>query len=507
MIEQIRDYKIIKKIGEGGMGAVYLAEDSMLGRKVAIKVLNHSISQDVHIIQRFQQEAKLQALLVHPNIVTLHSFFKENTDYYIVMEFAEGETLKQRIKKLGSINEAGALKLILGVLDAVGYANSKGILHRDLKPSNIMVDDSNSVKIMDFGVAKILGDRGLTKTGTKMGTLYYMSPEQITADKQIDQRTDIYSLGITLYEMLTGSLPFSTSTDSDFKVMKEIVEIDLKDPRSINPNISTEAVELIKKMTNKKRELRFKTCYQCEEEVKKIISPLDEKKLAPGQNAKVTTEEFICSNCGQTVPNEADSCPYCGERFDDDESGTDPQPKNNVLVDTGNKKTTDAGEDSEANSKLKGVKGWLKLFALILTVFSPLLSIISIAWDIAIISQIIKRFTDYSYLMFLDIITIIVLTVLGVRAGYKLFTISTDAIINAKNYLKIKVIATVSISLILIALSTSLKGSGWPGTPKMFVDANSVLSIISIVNGLIYFAIWYNYLKKSKRVKATYPNQ
>ncbi|HOD54935.1 MAG TPA: bifunctional serine/threonine-protein kinase/formylglycine-generating enzyme family protein, partial [Candidatus Cloacimonadota bacterium] len=161
------------------------------------------------------------------------------------------------IQKTGPIPEERTMKIFNQICTGIQYAHNKGIIHRDIKPSNIMIDAHDQVKIMDFGIAKILGDKGMTRTGAKMGTLYYMSPEQVMAQKDIDHRTDIYSLGITLFEMLTGKLPFDTDTESDFMVMNQIVNQDLPDPKAYYPFISDSALRLIKQMTLKKREERI----------------------------------------------------------------------------------------------------------------------------------------------------------------------------------------------------------------------------------------------------------
>ena len=145
------------------------------------------------------------------------------------------------------------------VLEAVGYAHNKGIIHRDIKPSNILISSDDNVKVLDFGIAKILQEKGLTKTGTKMGTIYYMSPEQIKAVKDIDNRTDIYSLGVTFYEMLSGRIPFNVDTDSDFEIMNEIVTGELKDPREIYPHISDWVVDILFASVNKNREKRIQS--------------------------------------------------------------------------------------------------------------------------------------------------------------------------------------------------------------------------------------------------------
>jgi serine/threonine protein kinase len=259
MIDHIRDYKIVKKLGEGGMGTVYLANDTMLERKVAIKVLNPLLTKDAHFTERFRQEAKVQASLVHPNIVSLFNYFQEDENYCMVMEFADGETLKHIISSKGPIPEQRAVWILSQMLEAVGFAHKRGIIHRDIKPGNILLTKDDTVKILDFGIAKILQDKGITKTGTKMGTIYYMSPEQIKAVKDIDHRTDIYSIGVTFYEILSGRVPFNVDTDSDFEIMNEIVQGEIQDPRIIYPHISDWIVNLLFKAVEKDRNKRIQT--------------------------------------------------------------------------------------------------------------------------------------------------------------------------------------------------------------------------------------------------------
>jgi serine/threonine protein kinase len=269
MIDNIRDYKIIKKIGEGGMGTVYLASDTMLERNVAIKVLNPILTKDSQFTDRFRHEAKVQASLIHPNIVTLYNYFREGDNYCMVMEYVEGVTVKQLISNTGPLPEQKAVWVLNQILEAVGYAHKKGIIHRDIKPSNILLTNDNTVKILDFGIAKILQDKGLTKTGTKMGTIYYMSPEQIKAVKDIDNRTDIYSIGVTLYEMLSGRIPFNVDTDSDFEIMNEIVTGEIKDPRKFYPHISDWLVDILFASVEKDRSKRIQST---DEFTKRLLS-------------------------------------------------------------------------------------------------------------------------------------------------------------------------------------------------------------------------------------------
>ncbi len=260
---KIRDYKIIKKIGIGGMGEVFLATDEMLDRKIAIKVLSPELMKNSLLVERFKTEAKIQATLNHPNIVTLYAFFEESGNYFMVMEFAEGITLKEQIKDNGGINDSRIKNILLQIFAGLQFAHQKGIVHRDIKPSNIIIDKNDNAKIMDFGIAKILDDKELTSTGVKMGTVYYMSPEIINADKDVDSRTDIYSLGITLYEMLTGKVPFNVTTQSDFKVMCEIMNGNIVLPESGLVNTNQNLIKLMYLMCHKDKNQRISSIADC----------------------------------------------------------------------------------------------------------------------------------------------------------------------------------------------------------------------------------------------------
>ncbi|RKY93197.1 MAG: hypothetical protein DRQ01_05325 [Ignavibacteriae bacterium] len=285
MIDKIRDYKIVEKLGEGGMGTVYLAEDTMLERKVALKILNPILTKDSHFTDRFRHEAKIQASLIHPNIVSLYNYFREGDNYCMVMEYVDGDTLKHLISGTGPMPEQRAIWILNQLLEAVGFAHKKGIIHRDIKPSNILITNDDNVKILDFGIAKILQDKGLTKTGTKMGTVYYMSPEQIKAVKDIDHRTDIYSLGITLYEMLSGRVPFNVDTDSDFEIMNEIVSSELKDPREYYPHISNWVVSVLFDSVKKDRNKRIQNA---DEFRNRLLSKEEKTTTSPPQEKTIT---------------------------------------------------------------------------------------------------------------------------------------------------------------------------------------------------------------------------
>ena len=217
---QIGDYRIVDKLGEGGMGVVFKAVDVRLDRPVAIKMLPAELASNPELVQRFQAEARAQANLSHTNLATLYAFIVDQGNAYMVMEYVEGENFDQIIKRNGPINPAYAVPWFKQALMGVGAAHRVGIIHRDIKPSNLMLNRQGIVKVMDFGIAKALGTRGMTRTGTQLGTLPYMSPEQIQ-NRPVDVRSDIYSLGITLYEMLSGHTPFEG--DNDFQMMQDHV--------------------------------------------------------------------------------------------------------------------------------------------------------------------------------------------------------------------------------------------------------------------------------------------
>ncbi|MGI8543043.1 MAG: serine/threonine protein kinase [Aridibacter sp.] len=222
----LNHYKIVSQIGAGGMGEVYLAEDSRLNRKVALKILPESIASDKDRLRRFEQEANTASSLNHPNILTIYEFGAENGLHFIASEFVEGETLRERLCGEG-VNVNEALDIAYQTAFALSAAHSAGIVHRDIKPENIMIRRDHLVKILDFGLAKLVEKKPETldmeaetrvqvntKAGTILGTVSYMSPEQARG-KAIDERTDIWSLGICLYEMLTGENPFARETISD----------------------------------------------------------------------------------------------------------------------------------------------------------------------------------------------------------------------------------------------------------------------------------------------------
>src|SRR6476661_4100768 len=203
-------YRIVERLGRGGMGTVYKAIDETLDREVAIKVLNADLG-DTDILKRFRAEAVTLARLNHPGIATLYELYRDDNDLLMVMEFVRGETVHELSERLGAVAAPQAAHLVMQVLDALSHAHRAGVVHRDLKPANLMVTEMGIVKVMDFGIARVLGTEHYTQGGYMMGTPAYMAPEQVLGG-EIDGRADLYAVGVVLYRLLSGQLPFSADT-------------------------------------------------------------------------------------------------------------------------------------------------------------------------------------------------------------------------------------------------------------------------------------------------------
>ncbi len=280
----IGNYKIISEIGKGGMGVVYSAEHINLGRCVAVKCLAPSSILNRQLHERFYQEARNQAKLQHPNIVQVTDLFEQDGLFFLVMEYVNGQGLDDIIKNRGKLSEQESLPIFKDVLTGLNFAHSKGIIHRDVKPSNILVDRDGRAKILDFGISVQTGDRRLTITGTDVGTACYMSPEQITRPRNIDHRSDVYSAGILLYEMLTGVVPFDSDTDSDYEIKEKHCRLQVPDPIQKNTRISKQLAGLILKALEKNPDNRFSGCGEFEsyieayEKEKIPLTPKGKKK-------------------------------------------------------------------------------------------------------------------------------------------------------------------------------------------------------------------------------------
>jgi serine/threonine-protein kinase len=218
---QLENYKVLERIGEGGMGSVYRAFDVMLERDVALKFLHPDLARQPELVERFRAEAIVLARLMHPNIAHVHGLHRHNEEFYMAMEYVPGHTLSDLVRRDGRMPIARAVRIVVDVLGALEYAHRQGVVHRDIKSANVIVTPDGAAKVMDFGIARVLGSDRRTRAGTIVGTLGYMSPEQIQGF-EVDGRTDLYSLGIVLFELLTGRVPFEAETE--WKLMQAQIE-------------------------------------------------------------------------------------------------------------------------------------------------------------------------------------------------------------------------------------------------------------------------------------------
>lgn len=249
-------YEIIEALGEGGMGKVYRAFDLRIRDEVAIKVLRPEISADKKIIERFSNELKFARQITHKNVCRMHEFHEDGQTFFITMEYVRGEDLKRLIRRTKQLAPGTAVSIAKEICEGLAEAHNLGLVHRDLKPQNIMVDGEGNAKIMDFGIARSLRVKGLTGEGAMIGTLEYMSPEQVEG-READQRADIYAVGVILYEMVTGQVPFDGDTPLSV-ALKHKTETP-RDPREINPQLPSELGRVILKCLAKDKEKRYQS--------------------------------------------------------------------------------------------------------------------------------------------------------------------------------------------------------------------------------------------------------
>ena len=256
--QTIDNYHILEILGQGGMGVVYKAEDKALEKIVAIKVIDPFLARDESFLRRFKTEAKAMAKLTNPNIVSVYALRETKIGFFMVMEYVNSKTLSEWIKERGSFSLEDTIFIAKQLLGAIGSAHNAGVIHRDIKPSNILVSEEKKVKIMDFGLAKVMRTHSLESTVTNMraGTLYYMSPEQVKGLKNVDIRSDLYSLGMTIYEMLAGRSPFD-KTATQFTIQKQIVDGKIPSPIKFNSDISKPFAKFIQKVIAQDPSKRF----------------------------------------------------------------------------------------------------------------------------------------------------------------------------------------------------------------------------------------------------------
>ncbi|MDQ3646070.1 MAG: Stk1 family PASTA domain-containing Ser/Thr kinase, partial [Actinomycetota bacterium] len=248
-------YRVEDQIATGGMGSVYSATDERLGRRVAVKLLKPDLAADAHFVERFRREARAAAALSHPNIAGVFDYGEEEGHHFIVMEFVDGPDLAQLLRQEGPMSPERAQQVGVQTAEALAHAHAAGVVHRDIKPANVMLDGDGRVKVTDFGIARAAGDSTMTGTGSMLGTANYISPEQAQGRK-IGPASDVYSLGIVLYEMLTGSVPFTA--DSPIGVAMRHISDPVPAPSELNPEVPASLDRIVARATAKRPEDRFR---------------------------------------------------------------------------------------------------------------------------------------------------------------------------------------------------------------------------------------------------------
>ncbi|MBK8609213.1 MAG: serine/threonine protein kinase [Chitinophagaceae bacterium] len=252
--QKIHSYEITAHLGKGGMGNVYKATDTMLGRDVALKMLHPQLIMESQFLERFKKEARVLAQLLHPNIAVIYNFIEQENNHYMVMEYVQGDSLDDLMKKHRTLSPEFIVPVFTQVLEGLQHAHQKNIYHRDIKPANIMLTADGTVKLMDFGIAKVAGEQKMTQVNKIVGTVEFMAPELIQG-KDASAASDIYAAGVTMYELLSGKLPFEA--DTDFTLMQAILKQKITHPVKFNAAIPRSLSDIIMKALDKNPANRF----------------------------------------------------------------------------------------------------------------------------------------------------------------------------------------------------------------------------------------------------------
>jgi serine/threonine-protein kinase len=319
MTSKLGHYDIVEELGRGGMGVVYKGYEPALGRYVAIKVLATAMAHDPVFVERFLREARAMAALSDPHIIQIYFIGQDEDQVFFAMEFIDGDSLSGWLKRDGKLGIGDALKILLQASQGLAAAHAEGVIHRDIKPGNIMINNRGVVKVADFGIALASNDISsskLTSTGALVGTPGYLPPE-VCLGKAVDQRSDIFALGIVLFETLTGRMPFNDA--SPLKLMLEIVESDIPDIREFNPDVDDETVRILGRMLEKNPSDRYQSCDELNADLMKhpqAIGPLSLKAKPVDQGDKATMIGLPTPGTGghKPPPRGATPLPQVGAR-------------------------------------------------------------------------------------------------------------------------------------------------------------------------------------------------
>ncbi|MDY4208027.1 MAG: Stk1 family PASTA domain-containing Ser/Thr kinase, partial [Lachnospiraceae bacterium] len=368
-------YEVLSKIGAGGMADVYKGKDRMLNRYVAIKVLKKEYKEDENFVRKFRSEAQAAAGLMHPNIVNVYDVGEDRGLYYMVMELVEGITLKEYIEKKGRLSHKEVISIAIQVCTGIGVAHAANIIHRDIKPQNIIISKDGKVKVTDFGIAKATTSN--TVSSNAMGSVHYTSPEQARGGFS-DQRSDIYSIGITLYEMVTGQVPFDG--DSTVSVAIKHLQEEITPPSEIVPDIPYSLEQIILKCTQKNSERRYKNTNELIRDLKRsLVDPDgDFVVIPPLRNADtviITDEDLDDIRSSYDEDDDYDEDDYDEDDYDEDDDDYD-EYEDDEYDDEYDSKHGKKGKDSDdVNPRMRKITKILTIVVAIIIIFILVFSI------------------------------------------------------------------------------------------------------------------------------------